>query len=118
MLRATRIKCDPDKALAEAFQIASRIALATKPRSIYLFGSVAEGSSTDQSDFDFLVVVRNTKDIRTAQKNLLPSRPLSKKPIDIIWMSESEFESKSQIGGIAFIAREDGKLLYHEGELK
>lgn len=112
ILRATRKSRDPQETLAEANQIARVIAAATRPSAIYLFGSVAEGKPTDQSDFDFIVVMPTEESIRDGQKNLRSFRPLSKCAVDLIWMSEEDFKQKSGIGGVALIAKEDGQLLY------
>ena len=108
MLRATRQYRDRNEVMIEALRIGSTIAKAAKPLNIYLFGSVAEGKATDQSDFDFLIVVASDQAIKEAKNNLRPFRPLSSTPIDLIWMTEQEFNRKSLVGGIAMIAREDG----------
>lgn len=40
----------------------------------YLFGSAVEGVFTDDSDLDFVVVVKNESDIKRLQKEVLSSQ--------------------------------------------
>lgn len=66
------------------------------PLKIYLFGSFAEGKQNADSDFDFYIVVDDSrKDMldltRKAYKSIRHKR---KRPVDIIVNTSMNFESK------------------------
>lgn len=110
-LRCTRKLLDTNWVNHEAQRIVALIA-GSKPIKIILFGSAAENKMTDQSDFDYLVIHSNHEAIKRAQHNLRPYYPLSKYPVDIIWVTETEFKTKCDVGGICFVAAREGKVLY------
>ncbi len=73
------------------------------PKSkILLFGSRAKENNSFDSDYDFLVITKNTIDIRT-KRNLkaLMRKELAKHkiPADILIQSEEEITSKKEITG-------------------
>ena len=118
-LRVTRQKLDPQKVNEEASCVAQKIVGAVDPLAIFLFGSAGEGKATDQSDLDFLIVVKDEARQREAQRNLSRLMPLSATfAVDLIWVSESEFNRKKEIGGVCLIAWEDGKLLFASPQAK
>lgn len=111
-LSCTRKPLDPAWVKAEAKRIADLIVTQAKPRAVYLFGSASEGKMTDQSDFDFLVIVEGAHSLRASQRTLLPFYPLSEYPVDIVWVTEERFERMKLLGGICFVVHEEGRCLY------
>ena len=82
------------------------------PHSLFLFGSAAENKMTDQSDFDLLVVCTSEAEVLRARRQFSKIRSsLPARAFDVVWMLKSEFDRKSQIGGVAFIALNDGRRL-------
>ena len=84
------------------------------PRKIYLFGSFAEGRNTEDSDFDFYIVVsdgdRNIADLTAeAYKSI---RSVRNRPVDIVVGTESRFESRKNHAGIENEVMNKGVLLY------
>ncbi len=85
------------------------------PIKIYLFGSFAEGKPNADSDFDFYIVVDDSRkdllDLTTkAYKSIRHKR---KRPVDIIVNTSERFESKkaSPLSVEGEVARK-GVLLY------
>ncbi len=98
------------KALAEA------IAEKVDPYKIMLFGSFAKGSYTDESDYDFYIVVDDGNDIRDT---LIQARratiDVKKRPIDIVVGTNSRYETKRKLDYTQMVEGEverDGILLY------
>jgi len=56
-LRVTRKPLDPEFQKAEILRITEIISTTINPVAIYCFGSASEGKATDQSDFDFLIIL-------------------------------------------------------------
>ena len=94
-------------------QMARRIAEQFRPERIILFGSLAKGDWTSDSDIDLLIIVRELKNrraLRAAIKRTVNGMGL---PKDIIVLTKEEFEMKRSIPGtIAYPADKEGRLLY------
>lgn len=83
-----------------------------QPRRVYLFGSASRGEMTEDSDLDILLVLPNGADMKAVKKAYYGRRRDHNFPVDIIFMEESDFETKSRIGGVSMICRNEGRLLY------
>jgi predicted nucleotidyltransferase len=80
-------------------EIASRIIPNSK---ILLFGSRARRDNSNDSDYDFLIITKDTIDIRkkrTLKSLLRKELARFKIPADILIQSEDEINSKKQITG-------------------
>ena len=85
-----------------------------RPLKIYLFGSYAWGTPTEDSDLDFIVVVaRSTKQsYERPVKGYHALREMSI-PKDILVFTKKEFEERSDdITTLCYKAKHEGKLLY------
>jgi predicted nucleotidyltransferase len=111
-LRVTRKALDPEFQKTEILRITGRIAITVKPFAIFSFGSASEGKATDQSDFDFLIVMDDSASLRDVRLALRPYLPLSQFPVDLIWKKKSDFLKQREIGGISLVAWEDGICTY------
>ncbi len=94
-------------------EIVRRILEVIKPDKIILFGSAVEGIMTPDSDIDLLILEKSpdpNRNIRLlVRKNL---RGLGF-PFDIIIMAADRFdETKEFVGGIAYPANRNGKVVY------
>ena len=86
---------------------------AASPTKVILFGSYPTGAARDLSDIDLLVVeptVVSKRDEMVRLRRLL--RPF-RLPIDVIVVSEAEFNDWAHLVGTLFYwANTEGKLLY------
>jgi uncharacterized protein len=96
-------------------EIVMRLVQEFRPMRIFLFGSRARGNASDGSDYDILMVV-SASDIpgyRLAQKAYQTTLQGISAPVDIVIVTESQFESKkSVIGTIPEAALHEGKEIY------
>lgn len=94
-------------------QLRDRIAQAVHPEKIFLFGSYAEGTATEDSDIDLVVVMESDcapHKRNVALKRLFPRRTFS---LDAFVYTPQEFSRFKDIPGtILYTATHYGKLLY------
>ena len=105
----------PDGPLdAETQSIVDRIVAFTNPDVIYLFGSRARGDHEPDSDLDLLVVVPDPVGDRRQRQSELQDALVGSRPIVEPWiMGRLEFEeTKDVVGGLAYPATHDGRLVY------
>ncbi len=98
----------------EINQIKERFIDELSPVKIYLFGSFARGTATEDSDFDFYIIVnddtQNLVDLTAeAYKSI---RSVRSRAIDIIIGTESRFESRKNKAGLENEVLNTGVLLY------
>lgn len=94
-------------------EIVRRILAVAKPDRVIVFGSAAVNRMTEDSDIDLLVVEPAPGNTRS--KGVKIRRALGDLgfPIDVVVMASERFEeSKNVIGGIAYPAHHDGRVLY------
>ena len=84
------------------------------PKKIYLFGSFANGTATDDSDYDFYIVVKDGTDnlMDLTAKAYRAIRDVRRRAVDIIIGTESRFESRKHRMGIENEVANKGVLLY------
>ena len=89
------------------------------PLKIYLFGSFANGTYTEESDFDFYIIVndamKNLKDLTTQAYRSI--RKIKKRPVDIVG-TESTFENRKDMMSVENEVLKKGVLLYEAGDKK
>lgn len=103
---------DTDPILAE---IVKRLVKEFNPKRLFLFGSRARGDAHESSDYDILLVISSTVTpcYRLAQKahryvlNGIPA------PVDVMIITENQFEAKKKIiGTIPEAALYEGQELH------
>ena len=97
-------------------EITKRIVGHFKPQKIILFGSYANGTLSEESDLDLLVI--KDSDIPSRQQNRKIRKILSdlKIPVDVIVKTPEEFQMyKDVIGTIIYPANKFGKVIYETG---
>lgn len=96
-------------------QLVSRIVERFQPRKVILFGSYASGSPNADSDLDILVVTtgRLTREhAYAARAELQQNFP---RELQLIFMDAEEFEeTRDVVGGLAYPAAHEGRLLYEK----
>jgi len=93
--------------------IKKRIIKFIEPQKIILFGSYANGTPTDESDLDFLIIKDSTLPSYMQNRRLRKLLSDLRIPVDIIVKTSNEFELyKDIIGTIIYPANKFGKIIY------
>lgn len=84
------------------------------PVRIYLFGSFADSTYTEESDFDFYIIVHDAvSDIPAETTKAYKSiRKVKQRPVDIVVGTVSRFEARKEIPSIENEVYRKGVLLY------
>jgi len=94
-------------------EIVRRIRSVADPDRIILFGSAATGEMTRDSDIDLLIVEAGPTDRREEYVRIRQALRGMGYPFDILFITTDWFEaSKNVIGGIAYPANKQGKVIY------
>ena len=94
-------------------QMVKRIAEMFHPEKIILFGSMARGEQTGDSDVDLLVIVKKVDDRRKLRIEIHRAVSGMGLPKDIAVLTVEEFERKRGIPGtIAYPADHEGIVQY------
>ena len=106
-----------DKGSAENIRdIVGEIVTKVKPLKVILFGSFAKGAYTDESDYDFYLVVEDGRNVAEATRDAYrASGYIKKRPVDIVVGTNSRFERKRKASHTQMVEREVdqyGILLY------
>jgi predicted nucleotidyltransferase len=91
-------------------QIAARVADFTGAKKVILFGSVARGDTTDNSDLDLLLLLEDGENLWEAALKAQDAFCPRFFPMDMIPMTLSEYEAKNT--PLAIVVAQEGKLLY------
>ncbi|MFZ4405093.1 MAG: nucleotidyltransferase domain-containing protein [Pseudobdellovibrionaceae bacterium] len=82
----------------------------TKPQNIIFFGSVITENFDDWSDIDVVAIYDSLVDADQARRKIYGAKqPQIKHPLEILCVDADTFSSKSKIGGVYFIAANDGR---------
>lgn len=87
------------------------------PISIYLFGSFANGTNSENSDFDFYIVVDDkvTDLVEMTASAYKAIRTIKQRPVDIIVGTSSRFNERKNMMSVENEVFEKGVLLYESG---
>ncbi len=98
----------------EIMSMKDRIVDQLSPLKVYLFGSYADGSFKEDSDYDFYVVVEDSKTDWYEQtlRAYQAIRPVRTRPVDILIGTKSAFEKRRQYPSIEREVFRKGVLLY------
>ncbi len=98
----------------EILTIGNKINEAVSPKRIYLFGSFARNAATEESDYDFYVVVADDAGdkVELTQKIYRSLRGLKKRPVDILVNFESSFVRRAEQNTLERIVNREGILLH------
>ncbi len=107
----TQTQTGIDDALIQ--EIVRRVLSVAQPDKIILFGSAAAGKMTRDSDIDLLIIETGPIDRREEYVRIRRALRGMGHPFDILFISADWFEaSKNVIGGIAYPANKNGKVIY------
>ena len=94
-------------------EITNRIVENFRPQKIILFGSYANGTPTEESDLDLLII--KDSDLPSRVQNRKVRKILSdlRVPVDVIVKTAQEFETyKDIIGTVVYPASKFGRVIY------
>ena len=98
----------------EIEELKNQLVAQLTPVSVYLFGSFATGTQTEESDLDFYIVVEDgaddLADLTTQAYRAI--RKVKKRPVDIIIGTKSRFEKSKAMPSVENEVYERGVLLY------
>ena len=88
------------------------------PLKVYIFGSFANGTYTDESDYDFYIVIEDGRNVSDAMDEAYNSiMYVKKRPVDIVVGTNSRFEQKGKSKHSLMVEGEvqrNGILLYDQ----
>jgi predicted nucleotidyltransferase len=84
----------------------------SSPVSIILFGSAARNELTSSSDIDVVVIVGTVGQIKPTLKILTSKSGQLGFPVDFLVTNQSDYDKKSEIGGVFFDAKREGVILF------
>ncbi|MBF0509336.1 MAG: nucleotidyltransferase domain-containing protein [Deltaproteobacteria bacterium] len=94
-------------------EIVRRILTVARPDKIILFGSAASSLMTSDSDIDLLVVEDHIADRRGEYVRIRTSLRGMGYPFDIFLISTQSYQTtKDLVGGIAYPAARQGRVIY------
>ena len=94
-------------------EVGRRIVYHFKPQKIILFGSYANGTPTEESDLDLLVIKDSDKPSRMQNRKIRKILADLKIPLDVIVKTPEEFQTyKDIVGTIIYPANKFGKVIY------
>ena len=106
---------DKDRKIAEELKSRLLACDGDRIRRVILYGSRAQGSATEDSDFDLLVVEKDPVSKREEMRRLRQALSDLNYPVDVWVMGVEEFEeTRNVIGGLAYPAHKYGVLLYED----
>jgi predicted nucleotidyltransferase len=91
-----------------------RIVESAQPIEVILIGSGARNELTDCSDLDFIVLFDSELKMDLGKKSYYLTKSLSSTAVDVLFMTESEYRSRSQMGGVCFVARKEGVCVFSQ----
>jgi uncharacterized protein len=102
----------------EIIAIKDKLLVSVKPKKIYLFGSYARNTFTEESDYDFYLVVPDDAGdkIELSQNAYKALRGIRKRPVDIVVGYESSFAIRKEEETLEKSVLSEGVLLYDESE--
>ena len=100
----------------EILAIQNKIINAVPIENLYLFGSYANGTQHENSDYDFYVVVPNDglRPVEAVQSIFRAFRGMKRKPMDILAGTVDTFERRSKQVTLERTIANEGVLLYEK----
>jgi predicted nucleotidyltransferase len=90
----------------------SHIMQCSQLSQVWLFGSAARNQLTEASDLDFILTFPNTDALKNGRKTYFSLRRKKTFPTDVMFILQSEFDRLSVLGGVCFVCKSEGQLLF------
>lgn len=82
------------------------------PRRIIVFGSAARGELREDSDIDIALLFADAESLSVAKKAVYASPRTDFWPVDLLFYTEEEMQSRARIGGVCMLIRDEGSVLW------
>ena len=79
---------------------------------VWLFGSASRNELTEASDLDFILTFHDATALKLGRKTYYSIHRRKVFPTDILFILQSEFDRLSLLGGVCFVCKSEGKLLF------
>jgi hypothetical protein len=89
-----------------------QITTCTEPLAIYLFGSLARGEGSIESDIDLLIIYSHQAEARAAQKTILREPSPYPIPADLICIDRDSWDGIHRYSHLVDLVKEEGKLVF------
>jgi len=110
-LRAHKPKLSPQLA-SVVDEVIRRIIATAQPQRILLFGSAARGQANEDSDLDFLVIMRGPVHRRAIAQEIYRNLHGIPTPVDVVVATEQDVQHGQAIGSILRPALREGQVIY------
>ncbi|MCB0342845.1 MAG: nucleotidyltransferase domain-containing protein [Bdellovibrionales bacterium] len=107
LLKLQKIDVDTEGLVLQIRKELERSGIGEFAKSAYLVGSSVDGEMTAESDLDVVVVFDKISQLKLAQERTI-TPPNLEWPIEWILLLANSFDRDSQVGGIAYIAKNHG----------
>ena len=97
-----------DKLIRQSVELIRELTL---PIQVILFGSAVNGKFDEYSDLDFVLVFPDIKTAKASRKILYSNSSKFMTGVDFLCVDEKTFSEKSKLGGVYFIAANEGRFL-------
>ena len=112
LARVTARPLTPEQTASLVNKLVSEVCVVDGLKKIILIGSAAEGRMSEASDIDLVLIFESKDALAQGRKkvHLLRKPPLW--PCDLLCVDEPTYAEKALVGGIFFVAREEGKVVW------
>jgi len=93
-------------------KVTNSILSRTNPVAIFVFGSAVTGEFDEYSDLDLVAVFKTRVEAKAAQSLLCRPPLLTDRGVDLLCVDQDTFDRKSEIGGVYWIAKREGRLVH------
>lgn len=83
------------------------------PVRVIAFGSAGRGELREDSDIDIAVLFADERQLRCGRDAVRTAAREDMWPLDLLFYTTEEFESRAQGGGVCMLVRNEGRVLYN-----
>lgn len=100
----------------EVDQVLHWVLSVCNPLKIILLGSALGNQFDDCSDIDLVLIFKSKEDAREARKRLYTSMRPVQRPVECLCVDAEKFNEMSNVGGIYWVAKKEGKVLFSDSD--
>ena len=83
------------------------------PVRIVAFGSAGRGELREDSDIDLALLFADETQLRNGRDAVRKAPREDLWPLDLLFYTTEEFESRAKSGGVCMLVRDEGRVLYN-----